>query len=267
MPNDFRFYLITFLIVFFLLGLFIVLLATLYSKKQQKNKIEKMRMQSEYSEALLNAQIEIQENTLKNISQEIHDNIGQVLTLAKLNLGTMATTEPVIQEKLLITKQLVAKAIVDLRDLSRSFNTDHIAAIGFQAAIEYELGLIQKTAGIATSLSVSGEPFRINPQKELILFRIVQEVFNNAMKHAEAGSIRIALSFQDDKLELCIKDNGKGFQLAETLPGKKGLAGLGLRNIQNRAKLIGAEFDLVSQPGAGTTVSIRLDAQPVDKVS
>jgi len=267
MPNDFRFFLITFIIVFFLLGLFIVLLATLYSKKQQKNKIEKMRMQSEYSEALLNAQIEIQENTLRNISQEIHDNIGQVLTLAKLNLGTMETAEPVIREKLLITRQLVAKAIVDLRDLSRSFNTDHIAAIGFQAAIEYELGLIQKTAGITTSLSVSGEPFRINPQKELILFRIVQEVFNNAMKHAEAGSIKIALSFHNDKLELCIKDNGKGFQVDATISGKQGLAGLGLRNIQNRAKLIGAEFDLVSQPGAGTTVTIHLDAQPVGSVS
>lgn len=250
----------------FLAGLVIFFLV-MFMKRKTRNLLEKQQMHTAFSETLLQAQLEIREQTLKSISQEIHDNIGQVLTLAKLNLGTMETAEPVIREKLLITRQLVAKAIVDLRDLSRSFNTDHIAAIGFQAAIEYELGLIQKTAGITTSLSVSGEPFRINPQKELILFRIVQEVFNNAMKHAEAGSIKIALSFHDDKLELCIKDNGKGFQVDATISGKQGLAGLGLRNIQNRAKLIGAEFDLVSQPGAGTTVTIHLDAQPVGSVS
>ena len=263
MPNDFRFYLITFLIVFFLLGLFIVLLATLYSKKQQKNKMEKMRMQSEYSEALLHAQIEIQENTLKNISQEIHDNIGQVLTLAKLNLGTMTSAEPNLQDKLQITKQLVGQAIIDLRDLSRSFNTDHIAAIGFQAAIEYELGLIHRSAGIETSLNANGQAFRVEPQKELILFRIVQEALNNTLKHAAARSIKVEILFHQGKLHLLIKDDGKGFIVNEARQDGSKSGGLGLRNMQNRAKLIGAAYEWKSQPGAGTTVTISLDAQPL----
>lgn len=263
MPNDFRFFLITFLIVFFLLGLFIVLLATLYSRKQQKNKIEKMRMQSEYSEALLHAQIEIQESTLKNISQEIHDNIGQVLTLAKLNLGTMTSSEPALQDKLLITKQLVGKAIIDLRDLSRSFNTDHIASIGIQAAIEYELGLIQRTAGIETNLNTNGEAFRIDPQKELILFRIVQEILNNSLKHAAARMIQIEFQFLGGTLLLIIKDDGKGFDINQVTEGGTHSRGLGLRNMKNRAKLIGASYDLASEPGRGTIITISLEAQPL----
>jgi signal transduction histidine kinase len=90
---------------------------------------ENLLLQAKFQQALLQTQIEIQEQTLTTISQEIHDNIGQVLSLAKLNLNTLQPDE---HEKLKDTKMLVSKAINDLRDLSRSMHGDKIADLGLQ---------------------------------------------------------------------------------------------------------------------------------------
>jgi signal transduction histidine kinase len=96
-----------------------------------------------FQQTLLQSQLEIQEQTLKNISQEIHDNIGQALTLVKLNLNTMDfDLNEQSNQKIITSKELISKAINDLRDLSRSLNTDIIADLGLQNAIEQELILV-----------------------------------------------------------------------------------------------------------------------------
>src|SRR5258706_10354982 len=139
---------ITIIVTFFLLLLtsFVVVFITYHQRRQIKNLNEKQQLQSKYQKELLRTQLEIQEQTLKTISQEIHDNIGQVLSLAKLNLNTMdVTQQDKLQEKISDSKKLVSKAIQDLRDLSKSMNTDNIEALGLVRAIEYELEMIRKT--------------------------------------------------------------------------------------------------------------------------
>ncbi len=89
MPDNIKYYFISFVIAFLLLGFFILLLAALYSKKQQKYKNEKIKMKTQFQQELLQTQLEIQEQTLKTISEEIHDNVGQILSLAKLHLNTV----------------------------------------------------------------------------------------------------------------------------------------------------------------------------------
>jgi two-component system NarL family sensor kinase len=256
MPPDFKYYLISFLIAFLFLGLFIILLATLYSKKQQKNKNEKRELQLQFQQALLQTQLEIQEQTFKNISQEIHDNIGQALTLAKLNLNTMPDVTDTQKEKLITTKEIVSKTINDLRDLSRSMNTDHIAQLGLQKAIEYELALVSRSSAIHTSFSTTGDPWRPDQQKELILFRIVQEILNNAMKHAEASTITGAIIYSEQDLILILKDDGKGFDAAEISTKESG--GLGVRNMHNRVALIEGKISIHSSTQSGTEINISL---------
>src|SRR5947207_14144326 len=116
-------------IVVLLLASFIILFVLFHNSRQRKNRRARMKLQSQYQPELLSTQLEIQEQTLKNISLEIHDNVGQVLSLAKLNLNTMdiAKTEQ-LQGKIDNTLSQVSKAINDLRDLSKSFNTDNITA-------------------------------------------------------------------------------------------------------------------------------------------
>src|SRR4030095_11999070 len=158
--------------VFVILVLFAMLFLLIHKKKIRKNLYERQQLQSQYQQTLLQTQLEIQEQTLKNISQEIHDNIGQVLSLAKLNLNTMpSTNDEVLQQKILNSKELVSKAIVDLRDLSRSLDTDYVQEMGLQRAIENELEMIKKTGTIETNMIVEGSMFRLQKQNELILFR------------------------------------------------------------------------------------------------
>lgn len=215
--------------------------------------LKEQKARHDYEQNLLRTQLEIQEQTLKTISQEIHDNIGQVLSLAKLNLNTMDTTNhEQLREKIADSKNLVSKAIQDLRDLSKSMNTDNIEAIGLVRAIEYELEMIRKN-GFTTELNVEGNVIRLEPQKELIMFRIIQETFNNIMKHAEANRIGVKITY-NESLKISICDNGKGFDLSPLNEDTTTSPGLGIRNMHNRAKLIGADFSMSSTTGHGTVV-------------
>jgi two-component system, NarL family, sensor kinase len=206
---------------------------------------------------LLRTQLEIQEQTLKNISQEIHDNIGQVLSLAKLNLNRMDPSKPNdLEEKIKDSKNLVGKAIQDLRDLSKTLNTDNIESIGLLKAIGYELDMIGKTGSHQTDLKTKGNIIRLDAQKELILFRIVQEVLNNILKHADAGNISVQANYESRQLELVIDDDGNGFDLNPLNDPDNQAAGLGIRNMHNRAKMIGADFSISSTLGEGTKVKL-----------
>lgn len=243
-------------LVFIILALFITMFFLIHKKKIRQSVTEKEQLQSQFKQETLRTQLEIQEQTLKTISQEIHDNIGQVLSLTKLNLNTIDFTNHAdLMEKITDSKVLVSKAINDLRDLSKSLNTDNIAALGLLRSIEYELGMIRKT-GFETLLDVTGDTIKMEPQKELILFRIVQETLNNIIKHAEAKKITITMAYSPAKLELKIQDDGKGTDLSRLNENTDNNFGLGIRNMHNRAKLIGADFSMSSTIGKGTVVSL-----------
>jgi len=243
---------------FLLLAGFIIFFIVINRFRINRYIMEKKNMETKFQQELLQTQLEIQEQTLKNISQEIHDNIGQALSLAKLNLNTMPpTNDEALQQKILNSKELVSKAITDLRDLSRSLDTDYVQEMGLQRTIEYELEMIRKTGTIETSMIVEGSMFRFEKQKELILFRIVQETFNNILKHSGAKSIDVSIYYEPAAFTLMIKDDGKGVNL-QPLDDEKSNFGLGIRNMHSRAKLIGADFTMSSQIGEGTEVKIIL---------
>lgn len=245
------------IIILTALVVFIILLIFLYQKRYYRHLREKEELRAQLQQESLQAQLEIQEQTLKNIAQEIHDNIGQELSLAKLNLNTMDVSNPTeLEHKIDASKNLVGKAIQDLRDLSRGMNMDMIADMGLYRAIGHELEVIEKTGGYKTRFDVQDELPRLEPQKELIIFRIVQESLHNIIKHAGASSILVTVKNADGTMELCISDNGKGFDPA-AVEEMKG-AGMGLRNMPNRARLINAGFSLESKPGKGTEIRLTL---------
>jgi two-component system, NarL family, sensor kinase len=257
--NEFVVAVITGTILFLIFSCFLIAYIVIYKKKRYKHLQEVIRMESQFQQTLLQTQLEIQEQTLKNISQEIHDNIGQALSLAKLNLNTMPLiNDEALQQKILNSKELVSKAITDLRDLSRSLDTDYVQEMGLQRAIEYEMEMIRKTGTTETSIIVEGTLFRLEKQKELILFRIVQESFNNILKHAGAKVINVHINYERNGFTLMIKDDGKGVDLRPLRDGENNNFGLGIRNMHSRAKLIGADFKMSSIIGEGTEVKIVL---------
>lgn len=241
---------------FLLIAVGIIVLVLVYRRKQVEYINEQARLKAAFEKELLEAQLEMQEQTMKHIAQEVHDNVNQTLGLAKLNLNTVRVEgSNGAAEKITATKELVSKAITDLRNLSKTLHAEAMLSGGLAKAIETELGLIAKTALFETQFTLSGEPVGIDPQKELILFRTTQEALNNAIKHAGASRLQVFLHYRPDALQLVITDDGAGFDFnaVKADPEK----GIGLRNMQNRTKLIGGSLQVHSQQG-GTKIQLSL---------
>lgn len=239
------------------MGLFVVffyLLLLQMNRRRIMHQKEMLDLKSQYEQTILQSQLEIQEQTFRNISQEIHDNIGQVLSLAKLNLNTIAPSNT--QEKILLTEELLGKAITDLRDLSKSLNTDKVTDLGLAEAIRHELSIIEKTTHIKkTSFTETNSENHLNKEKTIVVFRMIQEVFHNIVKHAKASSVDVDISSDEKETSIHVTDNGIGFDPA-TLNNKE--TGIGLRSIQQRCALIKAVFLMNSQPGKGTYIHLTI---------
>lgn len=248
------------IIVFLLAGFFILTLVAYIHHRKKKYAEEKLRMQDDFHREILLTQLEIQEQTFRNISQEIHDNIGQSLSFVKLNINTVNVAEPAqAKEKLLESRNILSKVIQDLRDISRSLNTDFINDTGLVNALDQQLSLLKKAGAFVTKLTVTGTVVKFPPQKELVLFRVGQELLNNIVKHAEASHIEIRMRYEPEKLVMTVQDNGKGFDLPVIYPaGIKETKGLGIRNMHNRMDLIGGRISIVSERNKGTVASIEL---------
>ena len=240
----------------------IIMLVLVHQKRQVQYFREKEQLKVKFEKEILETQLEIQEQTFKNISQEIHDNIGQVLSLVKLNINTMDCDKPkVLNEKISDSKHLISKAIQDLRDISKSLNTDYITEMGLARSVEYELEMIKRTGSYEIKFNTTGKPYRLDPQQELIFFRIVQEALHNIIRHAKATSIKVELLFEPQIFTLKISDNGVGFDSSQLAINNYNGLGLGIRNMHNRASMINTDFKLMSNVEKGTTVILTLPLQ------
>jgi two-component system, NarL family, sensor kinase len=240
---------------------FIIAFFFIYRRRHLRYLYEKQQLTLSFEQELLKTRLEIQEQTFRNISQEIHDNIGQVLSLAKLNISTMDISHPDnLIQKINDSEKLISKAIHDLRHLSHSLSTDYIADMGLTRAISYELEMIKKSGDYETVFLSDGSPYNLDRQKELIIFRIIQEVLNNIIKHAAAQKIIIYLLYRTEEFTLTITDNGKGFDLTPLNDNTS--FGLGIPNMHNRAQLIGSRFLISSTLDKGTSVTITVPVGP-----
>lgn len=245
------FTIIVVVIVLIFLGIMFLVILARNNAKRNRLMFENERIKKEFEKTLLNTRLEIQEQTLSRVSREIHDNIGQTLSLVRLQINTLGDRPE--EEDVSYTDELLGKAITDLRTLSHSLNTNHIKEKGFEESLRQLLGQLEKTGKFTTDFNVSQDEFRIDDEKGMILFRIIQEVLNNIVKHAEAQHIKVYLSQSEEGSEIGVEDDGCGFDVASI---KGGESGIGLRNIKERAKVIGGNLEILSKPGEGTIVKI-----------
>lgn len=248
----------TFLMVF--LVIIIIVAIVRYQNRLRKHSQEISRLNLQYQAEIVKVQIENEEQTLNRISQEIHDNIGQILSLVKLNLNTVKVEmcDVKTQNKIEGTKELVSKAINDLRQLSKSLNSIHLSEQYLSESIKRELDIINRTEEYTTEFELKGEEQVFEPQKQLIVFRIVQEILNNIVKHAHAQQIRVECDYSPDFLALKVIDNGVGFDPSSLVITNGKSSGTGLGNITYRAKLIGATVNIDSQKGSGTIITLNI---------
>ena len=191
-------------------------------------------------------QIEIKEETLRNISWELHDNIGQLLTLAKIQL------QSVTKDNIAEVSETISKGLKEVRSLSKLINPEAIKNIKLQEAIQLEIDRFNRLNFIKSTLTVKGTAQKISKKASIIIFRILQEFFSNTIKHSKASILTVVLDFKDDCLKITASDNGIGFS-SDANKNK----GIGIKNIKNRAKLIGAKAKFTSEKNKGTTLLIQ----------
>jgi len=241
--------------IIFLLAAVTIILIYQYQKKQIANERNVMTLKLDYEKNLLKTQMEIQEQTFQNISREIHDNISLTLTLAKLNLNTVKW-DNIQNAALSVTSSvnLLGEAISDLSSLSKSINTELIRNLGLLKAIKNEVEKLEQIAHLKIKYEIKGEPIFMDCEKELIIFRIIQEAFNNIIKHSNATTVRLELNYLPHCLDITIKDNGVGFIREKVWTREAETAGL--NNMQNRAKLCGGNVVVETEPENGTQVLV-----------
>jgi two-component system, NarL family, sensor kinase len=247
------------MLVLLMLCLFFIFFFIRFKEKQTAFIKSKIILQNEYENALLNAQIEIQEQTLLAVSQEIHDNIGQTLTVAKLYLNS---EDPATNTDQPNVKDLISKAISDLRQLSKTLNSDRIKDIGFLEAFRFDLDIIQQSGQIAITIEILGDNYRMDPKIELILYRVCQEILSNILKHANAKNIYIVLTYETEQVKMSISDNGRGFDVDSVLQISDAEQGVGLQNIIKRIKIINGYIAIESSPDNGTQHTIKIFQTP-----
>lgn len=242
-------------LVFLLAPGFLLLYINLYNRRKKKHIEEKAQMQQTFAAELLKTQLEVQEQTMQTIGADLHDNIGQLLSLTALTLGSVEFEDlNKAQQKIEAALDLNSRSIKELRLLGKLLQGEQLIGNGLQEAINAEIAWIEKAAQFQVDCSIQNCTAKnSNADKDLLIFRILQEIMNNIIKHAFATEIKIKLDCRDNSLQLTVEDNGVGF-LIDDLPGKQ--QGMGLQNIRKRAALMSGEVNIESKPGTGTFIKL-----------
>jgi two-component system, NarL family, sensor kinase len=229
---------------------FIVSILVTYKKKQYQHEQE-----------LLHARLEIQESIFKNLSEEIHDNIGQVLSVLKLTLSAISSVENENDKRFLLeSKDMVNHITNSISDLSKSLHTDRIVKIGIVEAVRAELNKIAKTNLFETVYLAADCNYTLNPEKEIFLFRIIQEILNNIIKHSHAKTIKVHFYCTDKQIVFTFADDGVGFDLKEAFQKSSSTRGIGLSSMMNRSRIMGGNLTINTEPGKGTVTTIEIPA-------
>lgn len=235
--------------------LFLVLILIEYRRRQVRHITEKLELKHQYHNEVMRTQMEVQEQSFKYISEELHDNIAQMLSLARLKLYRTAdkTADEAIKARVESSNELLGNVLDGLRNLSHVLNGGLVAKLSLADSLQKELGYIRDVNEMDAQLYITGPQYELDAEKKLLAFRIVQEAINNAIKHGKAKKIDITLAYQPGSLRIEIADNGSGFDAANAAGSK----GLGLHNMHVRAKMLGG-LNITSEKGKGTSISLNI---------
>lgn len=230
----------------FLLASIIIFLFLFFQKKKNFLLKKQFEEKKKFDQEINNLQIEIREETLRNISWELHDNIGQMLTLAKIQLQSIEDNS--IAEEV---KKNIGNALQEVRALSKTINPEFIKEINLLEALKLEIDRFNRLNYIKSELNIIGNPFSIPNKVEIVVFRILQEFFSNTIKHSQAIKLNIEITFENSEMKIHAKENGIGFDINKT-----NHKGIGISNIKKRAKLVHANVTLTSVINNGSELNI-----------
>jgi len=197
----------------------------------------------------IQAEIDTLENERRRIASDLHDELGPLLSAVKLQINNIETAGGEDQQLIEKSSRHIDSIIQKLREISNNLMPNTLLRKGLKSGIE-ELAETYKKASKLEVRFTCEQEIRLDQNKEINLYRIVQEVLHNTIKHSGANLLLISLRKDENRILLATADNGKGF---DYFSKSKELKGLGLRNLQSRTEVMGGELICNSQPGKGVT--------------
>jgi signal transduction histidine kinase len=254
---------LTTLIIFVFIGGIIIFFFQ-YHKRKLVHEREKAILNEQHMQDLLYTKQEIQKQTLADIGREIHDNVGQRLTLASIYANHLAFEGqyPQINMQVSAISNILNESLAELRSLSRSLTNASAEFTDLKDLVDNECKRVNAMNVCRVDCTFANANFKISATIKTFILRIIQEFIQNSLKHANCSLVRLDLNYDPTGLHIHAADNGQGFDLNGYSDAEN--KGIGLVNMKKRAELIGADFTIASKPKEGTTLNILI---PADKLN
>lgn len=233
----------------------IIIFVVQYKNKKKETMAKLEQQQILHKQELLSTQIEMQTQTMQQIGREIHDNVGQKLTLASLYAQQLAfeNKAPNINDKIENISEIINQSLTELRYLSKSLTDNHIEDNDIATLIQQEFEKLAELKKYEITVNIEIKDLVLPYETKTVLLRITQEFLQNSIKHANCTQITANVSMIGQTLQLLLSDDGKGFDVDSRI-GK----GLGLTNMKKRIELIGGSYVMQSEQGKGTKLTIEI---------
>ncbi|WP_299823997.1 sensor histidine kinase [uncultured Pontibacter sp.] len=228
----------------------------MYQRRMLQHQVQLREIQEMKQRQILDATLEAQEEERRRVARDLHDDVGATLALVKLNLHQLIAP---LQDKTngQGIKSMLDDVIGNVRRISHGLMPVVLEKMGLQRALDAMKRSLPETSGTTMELICNDNNRRIAPKLELSLYRVVQELLNNTLKHANASIVTVQLQFSEQELYLTYTDNGVGFDYKKLMESQENSSqGLGLMNLQARIHLLNGTFAYHSAKNSGTKADI-----------
>jgi signal transduction histidine kinase len=248
---------------YFFLGatLIAIVLTSLYLIRSNRQLFARLAALSEQRSDLAQKLISTQESTLRQISRELHDEFGQVLTAIGSLLGRVEKQVPVgapLREDLREVREIAQTTLNNIRSLSQALHPVLLDEEGLESALDWYIPTVERQRGLAVKYEKNGPAFAVDSNAGVQIYRVLQEALNNVSRHSGAKEAWVRLKFLSNALLLEVEDHGKGLSAHRSQPG------IGLVGMRERAELIGGKLELLQPNGGGTLVRLTVPRERVE---
>ena len=233
------------------------------SRVERERLFEAVRQQRQELRALNQKLTDVQETERRQLARELHDEMGQALTMISFNLTAIeqalgADCAPNIRGRLVEANDLVEQTLGKIRELSFNLHPTLLDDFGLFPALRQYVRRYEKSVNVRVELETVGPEDRLPPKIEMALYRIVQEALTNIARHAQAHTVHVYLARGETRLAAVIEDDGQGFPVEKVLSPQMPDGGTGLLGMRERVTLLCGDFDIQSTVGQGTRITIKI---------
>jgi two-component system NarL family sensor kinase len=247
-----------------LLAGFIILFVVFYQKKMIEEQLKRQELELNFQQKMMEATLESEENERRRLAGDLHDSVGGMLSTIRVGLTTISKKlpDPQLIEQ---SKQMLDETLSTVRRISLDLMPSTLEKFGLVPALREICDRFQATALTPINFLERGEIRIIEARRALKIFRIVQELVNNAIKHAQASMINVTVS-GEEQLKITVEDDGIGFDPKVKPVNSQNGSGLGLYNMENRTRLLNARLEFDAQVTKGSKITLIVPYETIESL-